>query len=269
MGKAQTPFDHSAELFKGTAQYYAKYRIGYPKELLDSIAAEFHLDGTGRLLDLGCGTGQLAIPLHARFEEVVGVDISAEMIAEAKHQAQQASVTNIRWIQMPVEQISPELGRFRLVTCGSSFHWMNREEVLRRSYGLLSPEGGIAILGGRSFWGGEQEWEQAVVRVVKRWLGEERRAGKGVFPKSLERHEEVVARSAFKWMKMGEHRLRHVWDIASIIGHLYSTSYCRRSLLGNKAQAFEEDLQNTLLEIDPTGRFEQEIVIGYIFAWKR
>ena len=41
-------------MFKGTAPYYARYRPGYPPELLVRLAAAAGLDGTGRLLDLGC-----------------------------------------------------------------------------------------------------------------------------------------------------------------------------------------------------------------------
>jgi hypothetical protein len=43
----------SRSLFTGTAWHYARYRPGYPQELLDDIVERFHLDGTGRLLDLG------------------------------------------------------------------------------------------------------------------------------------------------------------------------------------------------------------------------
>ena len=40
-------------MFKGTAPFYARYRPGYPPELLVRLAATARLDGTGRLLDLG------------------------------------------------------------------------------------------------------------------------------------------------------------------------------------------------------------------------
>ena len=40
-------------MFKGTAPYYARYRPGYPPELLVRLAATARLDGMGRLLDLG------------------------------------------------------------------------------------------------------------------------------------------------------------------------------------------------------------------------
>ena len=50
-------------LFAGTAWYYARYRPGYPKIFFDKVIERFHLDGRGCLLDLGCGTSQLTIPL--------------------------------------------------------------------------------------------------------------------------------------------------------------------------------------------------------------
>ncbi|WP_353615266.1 MULTISPECIES: class I SAM-dependent methyltransferase [unclassified Mycobacterium] len=45
------------------------------------------LDGAGRLLDLGCGTGQLALPLAGHVTEAVGVDPEADMLTEATRQA--------------------------------------------------------------------------------------------------------------------------------------------------------------------------------------
>ena len=69
-------------MFKGAAPYYARYRPGYPPELLDQLAVAAGLDGTGRLLDLGCGPGPLAVPLARHFDEVVAVDVEAEMLAE-------------------------------------------------------------------------------------------------------------------------------------------------------------------------------------------
>lgn len=168
----------SEDFFSGRASYYARYRVPYPTELFAHIAEAFQLDGSGRLLDLGCGTGQVTIPLSRWFEETIGLDPSREMVAEAQAQTPQAGATRIRWVQSPVEQISPALGEFPLITAGGPFHWMDREEVLRRADEILVPDGGIALLdNGGSVWSGSDDWQQAIVQVIQRWLRQERRAG--------------------------------------------------------------------------------------------
>jgi tRNA/tmRNA/rRNA uracil-C5-methylase (TrmA/RlmC/RlmD family) len=47
------------------------------------------------LLDLGCGTGQLALPLAKYFEEVIGMDPEPEMIVEAEAAAKCLSIKNV------------------------------------------------------------------------------------------------------------------------------------------------------------------------------
>src|SRR3981081_1378157 len=74
--------DSSRGLFAGTAWYYARYRPNYPTVFFDDVVDRFGLDGTGRLLDLGCGTGQLTIPLAPHFTEAVSMDPEPDMLAE-------------------------------------------------------------------------------------------------------------------------------------------------------------------------------------------
>lgn len=48
-------------------------------------AAQLHLKSEGaRALDFGCGVGRLSIPLAARFSEVIGIDVSNQMLALAR-----------------------------------------------------------------------------------------------------------------------------------------------------------------------------------------
>jgi len=57
-------------IYAGTAWYYARYRPKYPPSLVKVLREQFRLDGTGRLLDLGCGPGPVAIALAHLFEDV-------------------------------------------------------------------------------------------------------------------------------------------------------------------------------------------------------
>ncbi len=265
-----------ASPFSGTAWYYARYHVPYPLDLIRDIIDEFGLDGTGRLLDIGCGTGALALRLSHVFQEVVGIDRDEDMIAEAQRQGTAEGATNVRWLSMPAESVSRELGEFRLVTFGSSLHWMDRDRVLQVSYDLITDGGGVAVASGVSgfwdtsgLWGGLEPWQREVTDVVKRYLGEERRAGGGVYAPPKERHERVLERSRFEDMTRKEYRVDHVWDCDSVIGYLYSTSFAAKPLFGDRAPAFEKEVRELLSELSADGRFQETLVFESLLAWKR
>lgn len=82
-----------------------------------------------RLLDVGCGTGELAIRLAKSDFEVVGVDLSEDMLAIAQNKAWQESV-NIQLFQQHMCKLT-SLGTFDIVTifCDSLNYLISPEEV--------------------------------------------------------------------------------------------------------------------------------------------
>lgn len=266
MGAGRLP---EAHLFAGTAGYYARYRLHYPPAVLAIVGARFGLDGTGRLLDLGTGPGRMAIPLAAQFAEVVGMDVSAEMIAEAGREAGRAGVTNARWLVGRAEEVPADLGPFRLVTIASAFHWMDRAAVLRRLDGLIAPGGGLALFGiGGSHWNAPEAWAKATVATLQRWLGPERRAGERLAQIDERHHEDWLGESAFGRVEIGYYRYDHTWTLDEVVGQLYSTSYASPAVLGDRLPGFEADLRRTLTELEPSGRYVQSVECEMIFAWR-
>jgi hypothetical protein len=61
-------------LYAGAARYYPAGRMPYPASLASAIANELALDGTGRLLDVGCGPGSLTLLLAPLFGSATGID---------------------------------------------------------------------------------------------------------------------------------------------------------------------------------------------------
>jgi hypothetical protein len=53
-------------LCAGSASYYTLGRVAYPRAVPDELVAALGLDGSGRLLDIGCGPGSLTLVLAPR-----------------------------------------------------------------------------------------------------------------------------------------------------------------------------------------------------------
>jgi ubiquinone/menaquinone biosynthesis C-methylase UbiE len=255
---------HPENIFKGTAWYYARYRRPYPVQLLEDTVSYFKLDGKGKLLDLGCGTGELTLPLAKYFEEAVGVDPNADMLAEAKTKADREGVLNIRWIEGKAEDIDLPLAPIRLTTAGVSFHWMNQPVVFEKVYTMTEKDGGMVIIGDMSPVRGKEkteDWKMKRKELVVKYLGEERRAGdylhKDFIPVKRP-FEELIAESSFRTFERKEYLYTTERNIDEIVGFLFSTSYANKRLLGERADEFEAELRQELIKLVPSGKFLED-----------
>lgn len=78
------------------AEYYARFRRGYPDQFFDTLREFFALGPRDTVLDLGCGTGQLAIPLASRVRSVIGMDPEPDMLRLARHLATERGLRTYR-----------------------------------------------------------------------------------------------------------------------------------------------------------------------------
>ena len=258
-------------VFRGTAWYYARFRPAYPDALFDYLVSKFELGGKSNLLDLGCGTGQIAIPLARHFRQVFAMDPDPDMLNEGRRSAIDNDIENIRWTQAGsdnLESIGPDLANLQLVVMASSFHWMDRKDVLQRLHSMIDHGGGVAITGYPSLWNAESYWQAAVRSVIQRHVGTDRRAGSGHFKEPRARHEAIVAQSAFRRQERIVFQVARTWTIEQIVGHLFSTSFCSPYVLGERRTEFERDLRRTLRELKGDGAFEENSELEVITAHK-
>src|SRR5437762_14357887 len=109
-------------LFEGCAPYYEDGRVPYSPGLGAALRDALALDGTGRLLDLGCGPGTVTLALAPYFAEAIGLDADAGMIEEARRIAAREHVTNARFVQGRAEDLPGDLAPMRVATLAASFH---------------------------------------------------------------------------------------------------------------------------------------------------
>ena len=113
------PSAYDPAAFQGAAPYYASGRPPYSTRLRDLLARTFGLDGSGRLLDVGCGPGTLALELAPLFDEVVGLDPEPGMLEEARRASLARGLGQIRWMAGVAEDLDRlDVAPSRLVTFG-------------------------------------------------------------------------------------------------------------------------------------------------------
>jgi 2-polyprenyl-3-methyl-5-hydroxy-6-metoxy-1,4-benzoquinol methylase len=78
--------------YAGAAVHYRSGRPPYSPQLEALLAEDLGLDGSGRLLDVGCGPGILTVRLARLFEGVVGLDPDPAMIAEGRQAARERDI---------------------------------------------------------------------------------------------------------------------------------------------------------------------------------
>lgn len=191
-------------LYAGSAAYYARGRLPYPQELADALRDELALDGTGRLLDVGCGPGSVALLLASLFKQVVGVDADAEMVAEARREAARSNVTNADWVQLRAEDLPAGLGSFRVASFAQSFHWMDRARVASAVFTMLEPGGAWVHVnatthqgvGGAEGLPAPQPPREEITDLVRAYLGPVRRAGRRTLPAGTAAEEDEIMLAA-------------------------------------------------------------------------
>ena len=252
-------------LFEGTATYYRQGRKPYAPGLLTALSERLDLDGCGRLLDVGCGPGTVALFFAPLFESVAGLDPDPGMVEEATRAAAEEHA-KATWIQMRAEDLPASLGTFRVISFGQSFHWMDRPLVARAVRGMIEPSGAVVQV---DLWhanppdqhapsGPDAAVPEAAIDELRvRWLGSDRRAGQGFRNTSPDKEDEVFQAAGFAPEEIvvvpDDRILERSAD--DIVAWVLSTSSTAPHLFGEHLDRFVRELQDLLLAASPDGRF--------------
>ncbi len=260
------------DVFAGTAPYYVRYRLPYPRRLLMDLVERSDTTGAGRLLDLACGPGRLALALAASFQEIWAIDIEPEMIDAGRERAGQQGVKNVKWIVGRAEDLDTSSASFDLITIGEAFHRLDQERVAAQALLWLKPGCRLATLGCYTILSEKEPWQRIVADIVRRWSSRLRRDGDGPgAPKAPggPGHDERVMREA-GFVEVGSYPFvkPHNWTVEAILGYLYSTSVCSKAVLGKNVGAFEAELEAALLAHDAGGNYREDIEWGYTLGAK-
>jgi SAM-dependent methyltransferase len=130
--------------FGRTAESYAKHRLGFPASMYARLAVEGLLKAGMAHIDVGTGTGALALSASMMGLKSVGLDIDRNMLAAARTLANNSGLrTSYR--QASAEETGCEDASQDLVTAGQCWHWFDRPKAAAEALRILKPGGHLVM----------------------------------------------------------------------------------------------------------------------------
>jgi SAM-dependent methyltransferase len=153
--------------FDKVAQLYDRARPGYPEQLFRDLE---RIAGTGpgcRLLEIGCGTGQLTLPLAQQGCKIVALDLGPNMAAIAGEKLK--PYPKVKVIVAAFEDWPLPSEPFDVVASSSAFHWIDPAVRFKKSAETLRPGGALATIGAEHIRGGTEDFFVEAQECYLRW----------------------------------------------------------------------------------------------------
>ncbi len=246
-----------------TARYYAKYRRDVPGILLDAVVATAGITLADWVLDLGCGTGQVAAVLSARVGGVLAMDPEPDMLGglRARLAAQRAeNVLPVLATDASLPAIAQLLdAKFGAVTVANALHWMDTDRVFRQARRLLRPGGALVIISqGPPMWLADSSWARDLHRYLAEWTGGPLAGTCDTDREALEERRDRMRVHGFSGVELVEHTYENYIDLTYVAGHLYS-AMSQTMVPVERRPEFESGLQRALHKHLAEGRLVERI----------
>lgn len=131
------------QTFDQEAELYDKARPGYPEALFEDVVALSGIPQEGRILEIGCGTGQATVPLARRGYHLLCIELGANLAAVARRNVDgfpHVQVQTSAFENWPIEE-----GAFDLALSATAFHWIDPSISYQKTAQALKPSGAIAL----------------------------------------------------------------------------------------------------------------------------
>ena len=231
--------------FRTAATFYAVGRPIYPPAFITTVAQAAGLSREDRLLDLGTGPGVLALAFAPHVGSVLALDPEPAMLRLASEAVAAAGVA-VEVREGSSETLGPELGTFRAVTMGRSFHWMDRLPTLGRLDRIIEADGSILLFNDELAEVPENAALHAWRKVVERYSADDRVRMERKSPE-WQNHETVLRASPFSRLAWIRQAHRSSTSVQTLLFRALSMSATSEERLGHeRAEAMQADIRAAL-----------------------
>lgn len=130
--------------FSNRAENYAKYRPGYPAELVAILESECGLTESSTIADAGSGTGILSELFLRNGNKVFGIEPNAPMREYAERDL--SAFPRFVSIDATAEVTTLEPASVDFITAGQAFHWFDQEKAKQEFKRILKPGGWVILV---------------------------------------------------------------------------------------------------------------------------
>ena len=141
------------------------HRPPYPSQVFEELRALMRDAAHGVVLDLGCGTGDIARMLSPGVRRVDAVDQSAAMLKKARS-LPGGDNANIQWIHSSAEAFTIR-EPYSLIVAAESFHWMDWYALAPKLKAALAPDGVMALVIDRKYI--DVPWQAELLPLIHRY----------------------------------------------------------------------------------------------------
>ena len=142
--EAEAPARSYGRVFDEVAAEYDRRRPMYPNELVDHACQIAGLGNGERVLEVGCGTGQLTRSLVARGLRLTALEPGRRLISLAEHNLEGHG--EVEFVNARFEDALIPHGHFRAVFAASAFHWLDPAVSWEKAARVLVPGGTLALI---------------------------------------------------------------------------------------------------------------------------
>jgi SAM-dependent methyltransferase len=155
------------ESFDGAAVDYNAFRPAYPTEVVHIVVSAGHLSEASRVLEVGCGTGQLSVDLARRGCELVAVEMGPNLARLAQKNLAPFPRASVEVATF--ETWSLPATKFDAVVCASAFHWLAPDVRFTKSAEALHPGGSLIIVHVHQVRGGTSGFFEDTQPIYMKW----------------------------------------------------------------------------------------------------
>lgn len=232
--------------FGKTAQDYKTHRQGFPPAFFERLLRLNLIGSNKRVLDIGTGTGTLARGAALAGSQVIGIDIAAALIQQAKLLDKEAGV-QITYHVVPAEKTGLPDESFDIVMAGQCWHWFDRPRAATEVKRLLVPDGKVIIA--------HLDWiplpknvveatENLILKFNPKWSMS---GGSGMYPDWLR----DLASVGFRDIETFSFDLDLAYSPEAWRGRIRASAGVAASLSSDEVQQFDDELKTLLQQDSP------------------